>query len=145
MQQLTETNDQLKIFLSNELKNIHNEMISRRQIEVIAAYLIRSVGIRANLKGYGYLIKVITCGVVDPELLHPISRGAYAVVSENAGVDISCVERNIRTAIDSAYAHSPDQLRKIFVYPGDKPYASEFIAIAVDIIRQEILKRELII
>ena len=82
---------------------------------------------------------------MNPELLHPISKGAYTVVSESLGVNISCVERNIRTAIDSAYAHSPNQMRKIFVYPGDKPYASEFIAISVDIIRQEILKRELII
>ena len=145
MQQLIESNNQLKIFLSNELKNTKNEIISRKQIEIIAAYLIRSVGIRVNLKGYSYLIKVITCGVMNPELLHPISKGAYRMASEEFGVNASCIERNIRAAIDSAYYNSPEQLRSIFAYPGDKPYVSEVIAVAVELIRQELLKTDIIL
>ena len=138
MQQLLESNNQLKIFVANELKNTGNEIISSRQIEAIAAYLVRSAGIRANLKGYSYLVKVITYGVIEPGLLHPISKGAYRVVSEVFGVNVSCIERRIRSAIDSAYTHSPEQLRKIILYPGTKPYALGFIAISVDIIRNEI-------
>ena len=140
MQQLLESNNQLKIFVANELKNTENELISSRQVETIAAYLVRSAGIRANLKGYSYLVKVITYGVIEPGLLHPISKGAYRVVSEVFGVNVSCIERRIRSAIDSAYTHSPEQLRSIFAYPGDKPYVSEFIAVAVELIRQEMLR-----
>ena len=105
----------------------------------LAAYLINSVGIRANLKGYSYLKKVIACGVMKPELLHPISKGAYRMASVEFGVNASCIERNIRLAIDSAYYNSPDRLRSIFPYPGGKPYVSEFIAVVVDLIRVELL------
>lgn len=145
MQQLIKSNNQLKIFIANELKNTENELISDRLAEVVAAYLVRLSGIRANLKGYNYLVKVITYGVIDPNLLHPLSKGAYISASDVFGVKVSCLERNIRLAIDSAYYNSPEQLRSIFAYPGDKPYVSEFIAVAVDLIRQEILKRKLTI
>ena len=139
MQQLIESNNQLTIVIANELKNAENGIISRRQVEAISAYLINSVGIRANLKGYSYLKKVIACGVMKPELLHPISKGAYRMASVEFGVNVSCIERNIRLAIDSAYYNSPDRLRSIFPYPGGKPYVSEFIAVAADLIRVELL------
>ena len=76
---------------------------------------------------------------MKPELLHPISKGAYRMASVEFGVNASCIERNIRAAIDSAYYNSPDRLRSIFPYPGGKPYVSEFIAVAVDLIRVELL------
>lgn len=112
-------------------------------IDRMAASLMISTGIRPNLKGYIFLVKVVSCCVKDPKLLFPLNSGAYKAVSDRYGSSVCCVERNIRTAINSAYDTSPEQLRRYFAYPGEKPYVSEFIAVAVDVIRQEILKREL--
>ena len=54
MQQLIESNNQLKIFLSNELKNTENELISSRQVEADTFCWDQSQfkGIQLSDKGY---------------------------------------------------------------------------------------------
>lgn len=112
------------------------ETIQSSNLEGGAMELVRSTGIRPNLKGYMYLVKVVSRCAEDQELLFPLRAGAYKIVSLECGVSVSCLERNIRTAIDQAFFSTPDQLRRYFAYPGDKPYASEFIAVLVDRLRQ---------
>ena len=52
-------------------------------------------------------------------------------------IDRLCVERNIRSALERAYANSPELMQKQFHYPIERPTCSEVISLGADTIRRE--------
>ena len=95
---------------------------------------VRKIGIRTNLKGYRFLITAISLAVQDPSLLHKVTYTLYPAVAKIHGVNQHCVERDIRSAIDSAYQNDPEQICLIFQDRFTKPYSSEIIKLAANAI-----------
>lgn len=100
--------------------------------ELEAIRFVRSLGIRSHLKGYCYLITAIVLGKTKPELLGSLTRSLYPAVAELYRTTPSAVERNIRSAVQSAAAHDPERMQSVFYYKTGKPYISEVLALALD-------------
>lgn len=99
---------------------------------------VGSMGIKNNLKGYYYLITAISLAVQDPSLLNKVTYALYSAVAKVHGVDQHCVERNIRSAINSAYQNDPDRICCVFHDYFSKPYSSKIITLTVDSILNNI-------
>ncbi len=100
--------------------------------ELDAIRFVRSLGIRAHLKGYCYLITAIVLGKTRPELLRSLTHALYPAVAELYRTTASAVERNIRSAIQSAAVHDPERMQSVFYYKTGKPYISEVLALALE-------------
>ena len=61
------------------------------------------LGVPMNLRGFDYLASAITLAVCDPSFLHGVTKRLYPAVAKTYGTNQSCVERNIRTAIESTF------------------------------------------
>ena len=103
--------------------------------ELAASQFVRRLSIRSHLKGYSYLITAIVLGKNDPTLLDSLTHRLYPAVAAIYGTTPSAVERNIRTAIDQAALHDPEQMQAAFYYRTRKPYISEVLALALETIR----------
>lgn len=106
--------------------------------ETTIVNFVRSMGIRTNLKGYYFLITAISLAVQDPSLLNKVTYTLYPAVAKVHDVDRHCVERNIRSAINSAYQNDPDRICCVFHNRLSKPYPSEIITLAADSILNNI-------
>lgn len=59
----------------------------------------------------------------------------YAEVAEYCHTNVRCVERSIRTVIESIYYKNPKRFEKLFGYPIDKPRNSELIGLIAEKVR----------
>lgn len=106
-------------------------------IECFVTELLRAVGVPVNLQGYRYLRHGILLGLNDPSLVYQITKGIYNRIAEAFDVTPSCVERNIRAALEAAWTYNnhlliADALRCPIHRVKNKLSNSEFIALAVD-------------
>lgn len=97
--------------------------------------LLNKLGVKPNLKGYVMLAFSICYKYEDQDLPYKV---IYSKVADKMNVSPQCVERNIRTAIGSAYNNNSETFNEIFPFTKSKPYASEFISKAVLIINNPI-------
>jgi hypothetical protein len=105
--------------------------------ELAATRFVRKMCIRSHLKGYSYLITAIVFGKSNPHLLSSLTNLLYPAVAAVYNTTPNAVERNIRSAIESAAKNDPDKLQSVFYYHTRKPYISEVLAIAMETIRLE--------
>ena len=105
------------------------------ELEFSAIQFVKKIGVRPNLFGYRLLISSIIEASRQASLFSSLSGSIYPVVAEHFGCTVETVERNIRRAIDSAYEYDPERLKSVFYYKTGKPYVSEVISIAVEMIR----------
>lgn len=92
---------------------------------------LRTLGIRRTYKGYYYVAEAIQLVMEDASLLLYISKSLYPEVARRHGTSINCVERNIRTVVnscwDSDYVHVLESMAGGKLYR--KPTSGEFIDI----------------
>lgn len=75
----------------------------KNQIKV-TENLLRQLGVNASYIGFQYTVYGITKNIKNPELITYICKGLYAEIATQYHVNISNVERNIRTIINTIWA-----------------------------------------
>lgn len=93
------------------------------------------LGTPANLKGYEYLKASIELAVKDRNLFRKEIMSLYAEVAERCHTNVRCVERSIRTVIESVYYKNPKRFENFFGCPVGKPRNSELIGLIAEKIR----------
>jgi len=112
--------------------------IHTEQTETAAVRFVQKLGIRPNLIGYHLLISSIMLVIEYPELKKSLTKGLYPVLAVKYGKNVRSIERNMRKAIESAYEYDPDRICSLFYYKVGKPYISEVLSLAVEMIRYEL-------
>lgn len=124
---------------SSMLKN-RLEILSSHQLESEVTYILREIGVPANIRGYHYLRHAITMAVNDMDILNSITKELYPSIAKKFNTTSSRVERAIRHAIEVACNRgSVETMHKLFSYTINnnkgKPTNSEFIALIADRLR----------
>ena len=99
--------DALTVALSlKKLESMNTSSSGAPKIIVPAAELegfLRQLGFSRHLKGFIYLKECFYAALEQPELLGNVSKKLYPCIAEKTGAAASSVEKNIRSAISSAY------------------------------------------
>lgn len=111
-----------------------------KKLETDVTYMLRKIGIPANLKGYQYIRTAIIMAVKDMEVLDGITKILYPDIAKKYNSTTSRVERSVRHAIEVAWDRGSDELieelfGKGISFAKGKPSNSEFIALLADKIR----------
>ena len=93
------------------------------------------LGAPDNLKGYEYLKVSTELAVKNENLFRKEIMNLYAEVAEQCQTNVRCVERSIRTVIESVYYKNPKRFESFFRYPIGKPRNSELIGLIAEKIR----------
>lgn len=120
--------------------NYGNQIPSPHQLESEVTYILREIGVPANIRGYHYLRHAITMAVNDLDVLNSITKELYPSIAKKFNTTSSRVERAIRHAIEVACNRgSVETMHKLFSYTINnnkgKPTNSEFIALIADRLR----------
>lgn len=99
--------------------------------------MLKKLGIAPDKNGFHYLRKAIYECYLNPNLLTSITKEIYPLVSKSFSKKESCIERSIRSAIETGwdrgnYEYSNDLFSNCIDYYKTKPTNGEFIAIIVD-------------
>lgn len=97
----------------------------------IIADLPIELGIKRTYKGYFFLIAALELAITDQKNLLYMSKSIFPVIAARYGTTYSCIERNIRTAINACW-NSPnrEKLLTMSPYPLQKaPSVTAFIDI----------------
>lgn len=88
------------------------------------------LGITPNYAGYLYSTQAVLNVLDDEELLLNITKGLYWDVAKCYNTTPFAVERNIRTVVQVAWKHNPEELSRLARCKLMKrPTAAQFIAI----------------
>ena len=98
--------------------------------------LLRRLGVNNSYVGFRYTIYGVIRTVHDPTLLAYISKGLYVDIAVHYQTSIGCVERNIRTLINTIWLHGDRKLlNEIFDFElSQKPRNGAFIDALVNYI-----------
>ena len=105
------------------------------QISKYVTKFLLELGAPANLKGYEYLKISIELAVKNENLFRKEIMNLYAEVAERCNTNVRCVERSIRTVIESIYYTNSKHFENFFGYPIGKPRNSELIGLISEKIR----------
>lgn len=94
-----------------------------------------NLGAPANLKGYEYLKISIELAIKNANLFRKEIMTLYAEVAERCHTNVRCVERSIRTVIETIYYTNSKRFENFFGYPIGKPRNSELIGLISEKIR----------
>lgn len=99
--------------------------------------ILKNLGIAPDKNGFHYLRKAIYECYKKPELLTSITKQIYPLVSKSFSKKESCIERSIRSAIETGwdrgnYEYCEELFSHCLDYDKSKPTNGEFIAIIVD-------------
>lgn len=98
--------------------------------EIYIGQLLRRLGLTSNRVGFLYLSEAVILALKDLEYLHRITKLLYPEIAQTYGISSSCVERNIRSAIDRIWKADRPLLHKIMDgHMEKKPSNGCFIAI----------------
>lgn len=105
-------------------------------------YVLRDLGIPANLLGYEYLKSAIRLCLEDRTYINFITKRLYPEVAKQYDTTPNRAERAIRHAIEAAWNRGdPDRLEHYFGWTvsskRSKPTNGEFIATVVEQLRME--------
>ena len=91
--------------------------------------ILRRLGVNNSYVGFRYTLYGVSCIVQDPSLLIYISKGLYVEIAAHYQTSIGCVERNIRTIINTIWIHgNRELLNEIFNFELErKPRNGAFI------------------
>lgn len=77
--------------------------------------LLRCLGVNNSYVGFRYTVYGIIRAVHEPELLNYISKGLYIETAAHFGTSASCVERDIRTVVNTVWIHGDrERLNHVF-------------------------------
>ena len=127
-------NSILRLFNNRKLYNgtiIRNESFKKRIITDITRE-IQHIGVSAGIKGFKYVRYAIYIYVLSDRIPR-VMKDIYPAVAKKFGTTISCVERDIRHALESAWTRgSLSYIDEVFGFTVDadkgKPTNSAFIA-----------------
>ena len=105
------------------------------QISKYVTKILLELGVPANLKGYEYLKVSAELAVKSGNLFRKEIMNLYAEVAKRCHTNVRCVERSIRTIIESVYYKNPKRFENFFGYPVGKPRNSELIGLIAEKIR----------
>lgn len=105
------------------------------QISKYVTKILLELGAPANLKGYEYLKVSAELAVKSGNLFRKEIMNLYAEVAKRCHTNVRCVERSIRTIIESVYYKNPKRFENFFGYPVGKPRNSELIGLIAEKIR----------
>ena len=91
--------------------------------------LLQRIGVPANLKGFRYLHKAACLVLADPLLMDAVTGKLYPAVAEAFNTTDSRVERDIRHAIDVAWARGDRSAFRYLFSLRRKPTNAELIAL----------------
>lgn len=91
--------------------------------------ILRRLGVNNSYVGFRYTLYGVSCIAQDPSLLIYISKGLYVEIAAHYQTSIGCVERNIRTIINTIWIHgNRELLNEIFNFNLEqKPRNGAFI------------------
>lgn len=85
------------------------------------SYLLRCLGVNNSYVGFRYTVYGIIRAIHEPELLIYISKGLYVEIAARYGTSTGCVERDIRTVINTVWLHGDRELlNRVFGFTVDK-------------------------
>lgn len=110
-----------------------------RQKNIAIRKTLDQIGVKHNIKGYGYIILAIEMCLEDRNKLNCIVKGIYAEIAQENNDKVTRVERAIRHAIEITWTNGNiNAINKIFGYTVSarkgKPTNSEFIALITDFV-----------
>lgn len=82
----------------------------------IIADLPIELGIKRTYKGYFFLIAALELAITDQKNLLYMSKSIFPVIAARYGITYSCIERNIRTAINACW-NSPNREKLLAMSP----------------------------
>ena len=106
--------------------------------------ILRRLGVNNSYVGFRYTLYGVSCIVQDSSLLIYISKGLYVEIAAHYQTSIGCVERNIRTIINTIWIHgNRELLNEIFNFNLEqKPRNGAFIdALAHYVVRHYLLNK----
>ncbi len=99
--------------------------------------LIRSLGITSKYKGYRFIVEAVLLMLENPESGYKITKDIYPGIAKKYHTNISNIEHNIRTVVDTCWTKRREQLEKVAGYSlKHKPSNLEFLDILVFYIRE---------
>ena len=72
--------------------------------------LLRRLGVNNSYIGFRYTLYGVIRSVHEPDLLSYISKGLYVEIAVRYKTSVGCVERNIRTIINTIWLHGDRNL-----------------------------------
>lgn len=89
--------------------------------------ILLELGIPTNRKGYYYLKTSIELVIKSENLFSQEIMNLYSEVARLCHTNADCIERSIRTAIETVYYKNSKRFENFFDYPVGKPQNSELI------------------
>ncbi|MCM1009224.1 MAG: sporulation initiation factor Spo0A C-terminal domain-containing protein [Ruminococcus flavefaciens] len=105
------------------------------RIRKCTAKILLELGAPTNLNGYDYLKMSIELATKNWNLFRKEIMTLYSEVAECCYTNARCVERSIRTVIESIYYKNPKRFDDFFGCPVGKPRNSELIGLIAEKIR----------
>ena len=111
---------------------------ARKQAEKAASRVLLHMGFQAHLRGYRYIIEIISTVIENPELVYSFTHKLYLMTAAKHNVTPLSVECSIRHSIDLTYDRYYTKFREFFGYALPKPTNTEFISFCAEKIRMEL-------
>ena len=127
------------LFVINN-ENLKGEWIFHSNLQLTITRTLHELGVRSHIKGYYYIREGITIVYEKPNILGCITKELYPEIAKKFDSTVSCVERDIRHAIEVGWNRGNWNLMEdIFGHSIDidkaKPTNSEFIITIADKMR----------
>lgn len=116
-----------------------NEKVNYQKLATFdeIAEILKTLGVAPDKNGFHYLRKAIYECYLNPKLLTSVTKEVYPLVGKTFDKTPNCVERSIRSAIETGWDRSDyEYTEKLFLncidFYRSKPTNGEFISIIVD-------------
>lgn len=109
--------------------------------DTVIRQTLRTLGMPACVKGYHYTCRAIAMVMENPELVHAVTKELYPALAREFGTTVTCVERNIRSALEQTWARGDIAVQRRFFanslcVDGDRPSNRAFLAAVAEQLRQ---------
>lgn len=103
-------------------------METTKRVNDIGELLIH-LGVNKTYVGYHYIVYGISRACVNPDLLTYISKGLYVDIAAHYHTSVECVERNLRTVIQTIWSYGDRRLLyEVFGYElEERPHGGRFL------------------
>ncbi len=97
-----------------------------------------------NIKGHKYLLSAIKTVYLEPSSINNVLNGLYLKIAREYNTSVSCVEKDIRTAIGIVWKYEDTKkldsyLERSLHSRETKPSPKEFIALVADKLRRNLI------
>ncbi len=115
---------------------------STRSLNYRIERLLAELGIPTNVKGYTFLRRAVQIVYADPSAINKVVCGLYSDIAKEYETTLSCVERDIRTAISIMWSSNYGFLMSegsaiLGISLRRQPHAKELIALMSNKLRRE--------